>query len=182
VDEIEFPITGQSRPGKIAAAHDANKRRKPISKRQHPLAVTIEKVTLRVQKSPLTILSRFMPQIQLDLHLITPQETDNFLDKPLCFLSKWLGVEFISQIAFGVSSQAHVLGSLRFIAEQQPEAANGRKRMPQQRVASDAEIGRRYIDCLAGLRFEETIQHVRKLVRNIVNDKRYAHLVFRHKV
>ena len=72
MDEVQFLVADQPRPGEVAGADDGGEGPQAVGPVVRPDLVLVEQVRLGVQEALV---------VEPDLHLVGPQEGDQFLDQ-----------------------------------------------------------------------------------------------------
>src|SRR5207249_2028232 len=106
--------------------------------------VLVEEVCLCVQEAPV---------VEPDFYLVSPQESDQFLDQLQRGLIEWLGLQVALEPllqCLSVGSKADIYTRMRLCPQQQSKGPDLVKTFLHQAVARDGEVGRGDIERLTG--------------------------------
>jgi hypothetical protein len=135
VDQIQFFVADQPRPGEVAGADDGGVGAQAICPVVRPCSVLMKQVRLGVQEALV---------IEPDFHLIGPQEGDQFLDQLQRGFVEGLGFEIALKSLLqriGVRTQADIGPGVRLGPQEQPKRTDFVQPFLDQPVAGDGEVG-----------------------------------------
>ena len=119
--------------------------------------------------------------VEPDLHLVGPQEGDQFLDQFQRGLVERLGLQVALELLlqrFGIGSQSDVGPGVRLRSQEQTKRPDLMQPVLHQPVAGDGEVRRGDVERLAGALGQQFVQGIRHAVLLVVDDEGDGHDFF----
>ena len=170
MNEVQFLVADQSRPGEVAGADDGGEGPQPIRSIVRPHLVLVEEVRLGVEEALV---------VEPDLHLVGPKKGDQFLDQLQRGLGERLGFQVALQPLLerlGIGSEADVGPGVRLRSQDEPKRPDLMQPVLHEPVTGDGEVRRGDVERLADALVEQLVQGVRHAVLLVVDDEGNAHV------